>query len=322
VNTSSSLPQEDKTGAPRNPDFDDGRVVWDDAYSGQYDPVPYDAQFDGQWKLYLEKQVGFYDHTGVETTDPYIDDRIFELTGVQGVLARRRWKTLYPLISAYQRLSGMARRRDIGGRLILDPKFPLDYFRDKKCLDIGCGAGRWTRTLQELGGQVYSADVSEHALRSTRRFNPNTHRLDIFSIDQHPELVSAFDFTLCWGVVMCTHDPRLAFERIAATVAPGGSLYVMVYAPTYHSSDEVREWRRHYHRDLKTPEARIGFLDRISQDNLNKINYLDMLNTFYNWTIPENVVHDWFSGAGFVDVTTLNAKEAHNCAWHVLGRKP
>lgn len=73
----------------RNPDFDDNRVAWDDTYSGVYQPVPYSEQFDGQWKLYLEGRTGFHHHTGVETSAPYIDDRIFELTGVKGILERR-----------------------------------------------------------------------------------------------------------------------------------------------------------------------------------------------------------------------------------------
>ncbi len=29
----------------RNPDFDDHRAIWDDAYSGCYGPAPYSEQF-------------------------------------------------------------------------------------------------------------------------------------------------------------------------------------------------------------------------------------------------------------------------------------
>ena len=60
----------------RNPDFDDGLVVWSDKYSGRYQPVIYADQFDDQWRLFLERQRGFRDHTGVETSDTYVDDRI------------------------------------------------------------------------------------------------------------------------------------------------------------------------------------------------------------------------------------------------------
>jgi 2-polyprenyl-3-methyl-5-hydroxy-6-metoxy-1,4-benzoquinol methylase len=305
----------------RNPDFDDGLVVWNDDYSGRYQPVTYSDQFDGQWRLFLEQKRGFHNHTGVETSDPYIDDRIFELTGVKGVLERRRLGLLYPLVSAWRRLFGMDQRRDVGGKLYLEPKFPLDYFKGKRCLDIGCGAGRWTRTLMALGARVVSADVSEHALRSTRRFNKDVMQLDIFDLPQRPELRQALDFTLCWGVIMCTHDPKQAFEYVASTVRPGGDLYVMVYAPTYHSSDEIRAMRRRFHRECRTPDEKLRFVFEVAQDPDNAINYMDMLNTFYNWTIPEDVVHDWYRRSGFINITTLNKNEPNSCGWHVFGRK-
>ena len=78
---------------------------------------------------------------------------------------------------------------------------------------------------------------------------------------------------------------------------------------------------KHYHTELKTFEERLEFAYSISEDPKNVINYLDMLNTFYNWVIPEDVVHNWFSEAGFEDVITLNRNEKHNCAWHVRGIK-
>jgi SAM-dependent methyltransferase len=224
-------------------------------------------------------------------------------------------------VSAWRERFKANERRGIGGRLYLEPKFPLDYFKGKRCLDIGCGAGRWTKTLITLGAEVVSADVSEHALQSTRRFNDKVTHLDIFDTPRRPDLREAFDFTLCWGVVMCTHDPKRAFEYVASTVRPGGGLYVMVYAPTYHSSDEVRQMRRRFHRECRTPDDKLRFVSEVSQDPDNAINYMDMLNTFYNWTIPEDVVHNWYRQSGFTDIRTLNTHEPNICGWHVFGRK-
>src|SRR5436190_3950176 len=59
----------------RNPHFDDDRVIWNDAFSGEYYPVRYQEQFDEQWKLFLKRKLGFHQHTGVETSNEYIDDR-------------------------------------------------------------------------------------------------------------------------------------------------------------------------------------------------------------------------------------------------------
>jgi len=309
------------TTMPRNPHFDDDLVVWSDAYSGTYESIAYDQQFDDQWRLFLQRQKGFHDHTGVETSDEYIDDRIAELTGVRDFLLRQRWGMLAPIVSRLSGRHARQERRGVGGRLWLDPKFPIDFFKGKRCLDAGCGAGRWTKTLQSLGARMKSIDVSEHGLASTRRFNSDCERLSLFDIEQRHDLHRAFDFTICWGVVMCTHDPRRAFDLVASTVKPGGSLYLMVYAPTYHASEQVLTWRRRYHRECRTFDEKLAFAYSAADRPENAINLLDMLNTFYNWTIPEDVCFAWFRENGFTDVTLLNRAEPHACGLHVLGRK-
>jgi SAM-dependent methyltransferase len=166
------------------------------AFSGLYRPVAYDIQFDEQWKFYLEGRPGFRDHTGVETSDEYIDDRIEEITGEQNFLLRRRYRMLAGIVSA---LSGRSKRRDrrgVGGRLYLQPKFNVEHFQHKYCLDVGCGAGRWTRSLISLGARVKSMDVSRNGLASTRRFNHDVEYPDLFDLIRRADLHGKFEFCL------------------------------------------------------------------------------------------------------------------------------
>ncbi len=288
-----------------NPHFDHHRVIWKDDYSGQYAPIEYAEQFDGQWKLFLERRPGFTQHTGVETDDVWIDDRVYDLTGVRGLLTPK----------------ALRGQRNIGGRQTLDVRFSPDYFRGRQCIDIACGAGRWTRALQALGATVKSVDVSEHGLASVRRFNEDVERLSLFDIAGRFDLHDRFDFSLLWGVAMSTHDPAAAFANAARTVRSGGGLYVMVYAPTYHNSPAVLTHRRHYHRALRTPEERLRYVYEIAEDPGNAINYMDMLSPFYNWVIEEATIHDWFRQHGFSNVVTLNASEETPVAYHVFGVK-
>lgn len=308
----------------KNPHFDDDRILWKDEYSGEYAAVAYEDQFDGQWRLYLDGVRGFHDHTGVETSDEYIDDRIYEITGIRDYILTQEHGAAAEKVARQSGRWDRAERRGVGGRLYLEPKFSVDDFRGKRCLDVGCGAGRWTRAMLALGGDVKSIDVSEAGLNSTRRFNKDVEQLGLFDLGEaRPDLKQAFDFTLCWGVIMCTHDPRLAFEKVASTVKPGGSLYIMVYAPTYHAGDFVTNARRVYHREMKTPEERLAYLaDLAKGDEDNMINYLDMLNTFYNWVIDEETIRGWCAANGLGAPLFLNAEEPHKCGHHVLIRRP
>ncbi len=290
-----------------NPHFDHNRVIWQDEYSGKYQPIDYGVQFDPEWKLFLEKRQGFYRHTGVETEDEWINDRIFDLTGVEDYLHLRTGESSVD--------------RTIGGRQMLDLKFAPGFFKGKRCLDAACGAGRWTKTLIKLGARVKSIDVSEHGLQSVRQFNDDVERLDLFEIPQRTDLRQAFDFTICWGVVHHTHDPKQAFANVAQTVKPGGGLYVMIYAPNYHNSVDILKHRRHYHQNLKTFEEKLAYAETIADRRENAHNYLDMLNTFYNWVVEETTIHNWFRVNGFIDVITLNASETYPVAYHVFGRK-
>lgn len=310
--------------APRNPHFDDNRVLWNDAYSGEYEPVAYEEQFDGQWRLFLNRERGFHNHTGVETDDEYIDDRIAELTGVRDYLLKKQYGEQAERIAVETGRKERAERRGVGGRLYLDPKFPIDYFRGKSCIDIGCGAGRWTKTLVSLGARVKSIDVGEAGLESTRRFNDDVEALSLFDLgDKRPDLQSAFDFSLAWGILQHTHDPKLAFEKVASTVRPGGSLYIMVYAPTYHIGDFVTMTRRRYHRDLKNAEERMAFVREMARgDEDNTINYLDMLNTFYNWVVDEQTIYGWCEQTGMGPPHFLNREESDACGHHVLIQRP
>jgi len=240
---------------PINPHFDDERVIWKDEYSGLYEPVNYGEQFDDEWRLFLEGKTGFTKHTGVETDLAWINDRIFDLTGIENQLG-------LPVDST---------NRDVGGRQNLELRFSPRYFEGKKCLDVACGAGRWTKTLLTLGAEVKSIDVSEHALKSVRRFNSDVEKVDIFEIPHRKDMYRTFDFSLGWGIVMHTHDPKTAFNNIASTVKRGGGLYLMVYAPTLHNSPEILEYRRHY-RQLKTFSEKLEYAYSIADRPENASN--------------------------------------------------
>jgi SAM-dependent methyltransferase len=310
-----------------NPHFDQNRIVWSDEYSGQYESPVYDEQFELQWKIALGGNQEYFNNPGASTEDKYIDDRVYEWTGK------------HPS-------SGDGFYDGTMGSRVLDHPLDPALIKGKKCIDIGCGMGRWTRTMQRIGAaSVLSIDMSESALKSTGQFNPNIMKSNILELKrERPELAGQFDFGNMWGVAMCTHDPKKAFENAAFTIKPGGAFYLMVYAPEGpHNLKTTNIARRKFHT-LKTVEQKLALVDKFYNrewdwnypinDNLRnvarnilgrhkgyKIGVLDLLEPFYNWVIPLEVIEGWMKQNGFGKMIVLNPHEVHKCAHHVLGIK-
>ena len=294
--------------------------VWRDEYSGCFAPPPsYAEEFELQWKLALDGRADYYDHSGVSLDDRQIADRVYEWTG-QG--------------------------EGSPGVTPLDRPIDPALIRDRDCIDVGCGMGRWTRVMQALGARsVLSVDLSDSALASVARFNPDVLRADIMTLpDRHPELVGRFDFANFWGVGMLTHDPRQAFLSAASTVRPGGAMFLMVYSPDGMGvQPEGMRKRRKFHA-LATVEDKLAYVDHVHDrkwesdaplsENLRnlarnllgrpkqpKIGLLDMLEPFYTWAIPLPVIEGWMQQAGFGRMELLNESAAWKGSFEVLGYK-
>ena len=313
-----------------NPHFDENIVIWKDEYSGRYQPPPagYSMQFELQWKLALEDK-DYYNYPGASVDDKDIEDRIYEWTGNHSM--------------------GKEYYDDSWGRAsILNRPVDVDLIRGKDCIDIGCGLGRWTRVMLALGAKsVLSTDVSESGLSSVRKFNDNVMKVDVMEIpSKRPELTGAFDFANLWGVAMATHDPLQAFMNAASTVKPDGALYIVVYAPDGLHGKNIVNIQRKIFSKLSTLEQQLAYVEHVQKriwdrqypllDNLynllrnildrpyaSKVGVLDMLETFYNWVIPLDVVYGWMDKAGFTNVQWLNEdtykRTRAKTSYHLLG---
>jgi SAM-dependent methyltransferase len=97
-------------------------------------------------------------------------------------------------------------------------------------LDAGVGAGRYAECAASKGARVFGIDLSsaiDAAFTNIGRLE-NVHlvQADIFAM---PFRDATFDLAYSIGVLHHTPDPRSAFDHVAATVKPGGSLAVYLY---------------------------------------------------------------------------------------------
>lgn len=110
-----------------------------------------------------------------------------------------------------------------------------DWFKDKVCLDAGCGGGRFVVAIAKLGAKkVYGIDISEGAvLRAKERVRErgldSVTDIRVASVLALPFPNHTFDYVLSSGVIHHTPNPRHGFEEVARVVKPGGTLFLSVY---------------------------------------------------------------------------------------------
>lgn len=111
--------------------------------------------------------------------------------------------------------------------------FDRGFFRDKVCLDAGCGGGRNTIAMAQLGAaEAHGIDIGAAGVEDARqraRGLPNVTFSEA-SIEDMPFADDMFDAVWCAGVLMHVGNEEKALDEIARVLKPGGLLYMLVYA--------------------------------------------------------------------------------------------
>ena len=119
-----------------------------------------------------------------------------------------------------------SRLLDIKPRLVTqfvdDVQLPATWFSGKDALDVGCGTGRWSYALAELGAHVTALDLTAAGCRATRRvLEPYAagHVVQA-SVGSLPVPSESFDFVMAWGVLH--HTPNTT-AQLRAACTPGAT---------------------------------------------------------------------------------------------------
>jgi SAM-dependent methyltransferase len=179
-------------------------------------------------------------------------------------------------------------------------KLDRSFFAGKRCLDCGCGNGRWTWAMQQLGANVTSLDVSPDAVAACRTVNPSAYVANILEL----EPTAGWDFVLCWGVLHHTADPREGFRRVAAQVKPGGTLHVMLY---HRDTQQPYEAGRKIWSTLSEAERLDLCRKKVAEYGGDIHGWWDAFNPTYNFSYHERDIERWFREEGFKDIV-LTAK--------------
>ncbi|HEX5179661.1 MAG TPA: class I SAM-dependent methyltransferase [Gemmatimonadaceae bacterium] len=182
----------------------------------------------------------------------------------------------------------------------IDPR----WFVGKRALDAGCGRGRWTRSLLELGAEVTAIDFSEAALERTAEIcdnNPRlrTRRVDLLDI---PSDIGEFDLVFSFGVLHHTGDTWRALENVARLVSPSGAFVLYLYGAQSWSPSETGRIER-----LRLELAMLPFEEKIVElrrrfpgDDPHQL--FDLLSPVINDRVTLTEVTRRLSGLGFASV--------------------
>ena len=173
-------------------------------------------------------------------------------------------------------------------------------------LDVGCGEGRVTRDLRELGHNAVGVDSSETMLAAGREADPGGDYVlaDAASLpfpDGHADLVVAF------MSLMDVDDMHSAVGELARVLEPGGKLAVAVVHPINSGHDVERE-----HPEDRLVLTEDYFDGRYYRDELER-DGLRMTFESRHWTLED--YFDAITGAGLQVEALREIPDAAHPRW-------
>ena len=100
-------------------------------------------------------------------------------------------------------------------------------------MEAGCGAGRFTQIMLEVGLDVFSLDYNNavDACLADHGLHPNLHIIqgNVYAL---PFAKGGFDRAFCVGVLQHTPEVKQSFLCLAEQLKPGGRITVDVYPRT------------------------------------------------------------------------------------------
>lgn len=178
----------------------------------------------------------------------------------------------------------------------------------KKCLDDGCGGGRYSIALKKMGAlSVDGVDGSEEAILDARsrakqlgitgcRFSVQ----DVLNLDFQD---NSFDFVMSYGVLHHTTDIFKGIKECYRVLRNGGSFFLFLMSCNGLRYDIVK-WLRLILKDVN-PSITRSFMIAMGYDPRKIFNFMDNLHVPIHVNVSKNELEKMLLDIGFSELKWL-----------------
>jgi SAM-dependent methyltransferase len=131
---------------------------------------------------------------------------------------------------------------------------PIEEFKGRSFLDIGCGSGLHALAAAQLGvSRILAVDIDTDSVAASRALLSGKNveipwQAEVMSVfDFNATRQGTFDIVYSWGVLHHTGSMWEAVDKAASMVAPGGLLAIALYRKTHSDSVWKLEKRLYAH---------------------------------------------------------------------------
>ena len=148
--------------------------------------------------------------------------------------------------------------------------FDIKWFKDKICLDAGCGSGRYIQAMIDLGvKKVVGIDINTNSAKN--KIKDKRVVLLKGDIREIPYKDDYFDFICCNGVLHHVTEPKKIIDEFSRILKKDGYLFLYVFDP-YTEDWELIDSIRKINKDIPVERFK-EFLKSRLELPINKIHY-------------------------------------------------